>query len=381
MKLYHYLFSLLFAVCLLVRGVAHPVAQGSLVCDVSAGGVTVEARVANEAIFLVAANTRETPPDSVDAAREMFGGYLLEKLRVSVDGHALAGAVTGVAPELDRSAVGFTRYSLRFAASPGATRPAALGMEQSLLNEITFAPGNAWEATFVVRVSSEGRTVAEALLLTNREPLVCGLPLPTAGDVVTLPRGRVLGEYLGHGFQHILAGWDHLLFMAALVLGAVTMWDLLKVVTAFTLAHTITLVLATLDIVRLPSRVVEPMIALSIVFVAMENVLHPAAARTRWRLAVAFGFGLFHGLGFAGGLLEAMSGLPGSALLAALVGFSIGVEVGHQVVALPLFGLFRGLRACVRENLVFRAQRVASGVVSLAGCWYLVASLRAFGAR
>ncbi len=370
------LFSLLLIIGLFADTHAHPVAQGSLVCDVAAGGVIVEARVANEAIFLVAANTRETPPDSVDAAREMFGGYLLEKMRVFTDGGALSGVVTGIVPEVDRSAVGFTRYSLRFSGSPGVGMAASLRMEQSLLNEITFAPGNVWEATFVVRVSREGCTVAEALLLTHRAPLVCELSLPVASEAASLPYGRVLGEYLGHGFEHILVGWDHLLFMAALVLGAVTLWDLLKVVTAFTAAHTITLVLATLDVFRLPSRVVEPMIALSIVFVAVENVLHPAAARTRWRLVVAFGFGLFHGLGFAGGLLEAMSGLPVGALVAALLGFSIGVELGHQVVALPLFGLFRGLRARARENFVFRARRVASGLVSAAGCWYLVAALR-----
>ncbi len=366
---------LLLLACLLTRAWAHPVAQGSIVCDVSAGGVRVEARITNEEIFLVAANMRDTPPDSVDAARTMHGDYLLDKLHVFADERALAGAVTEMAAEADRSAVGFTRYVLHFALPAGAPLPASLRVEQTLLNEIAFAPGNAWEATFVVRVSREGRTVADALLLTHRAPLVCALPMQAEGEAAPLPRGRVLREYLGHGFHHILEGWDHLLFMAALVLGAATLWDLLKVVTAFTLAHTITLVLATLDIFRLPSHIVEPMIAVSIVFVAVENVLRPAAARTRWRLVAAFGFGLFHGLGFAGGLLEAMSGLPTGALVAALAGFSIGVELGHQVVALPLFGIFRALQAGTQEKFVARARRVASGCVSAAGCWYLVAAL------
>ena len=369
------LLSLLLLACLLTRAFAHPVSQGSIVCDVSAGGVTLEARITNEEIFLVAANMRGTPPDSVDAARTMHGGYLLEKMHVFADDRALAGVVTEMAAEADRSAVGFTRYVLHFALPAGAPLPASLRLEQTLLNEIAFAPGNAWEATFVVRVSRAGRTVEDALLLTHRAPLVCALPL-AAGEAAPLPRGRVLGEYLGHGFHHILEGWDHLLFMAALVLGAATLWDLLKVVTAFTLSHTITLVLATLDIFRLPSHIVEPMIAASIVFVALENVLRPSAASTRWRLVAAFGFGLFHGLGFAGGLLEAMSGLPTGALVAALAGFSIGVELGHQVVALPLFGVFRTLQAGAPEKFVARARRVASGCVGAAGCWYLVAALR-----
>ena len=114
--------SLLLLACLLTHTFAHPVAQGSIICDVSAGGVTLEARITNEEIFLVAANIRDTPPDSVDAARTMHGGYLLEKLHVFADERALTGAVTEMAAEADHSAVGFTRYTLHFALPAGASQ-------------------------------------------------------------------------------------------------------------------------------------------------------------------------------------------------------------------------------------------------------------------
>ena len=120
--------------------------------------------------------------------------------------------------------------------------------------------------------------------------------------------------YALHGIEHILTGYDHLLFVTALVLAAGRFWDLVKVVTAFTLAHTITLTLSVLNIVTLRSAIVEPMIAASIICVAVQNIFWPERSTGWARLAIAFSFGLFHGLGFAGGLKDAMTGMPSVAL-------------------------------------------------------------------
>lgn len=111
----------------------------------------------------------------------------------------------------------------------------------------------------------------------------------------------IVGTYFWHGIRHILTGYDHLLFIAALVLGAATLWDLVKVVTAFTVAHSITLTLAAMNLVHLPDWVVEPLISASIFFVALQNIVWPEQSRGGTRLTVAFFFGLFHGFGFAGG--------------------------------------------------------------------------------
>jgi len=160
-----------------------------------------------------------------------------------------------------------------------------------------------------------------------------------------------------------------------------SLWELAKVITAFTLAHSITLALSAFDLFRLPPPVVEPVIAASIIFVSFQNVFWPERTRGWTRLAVAFFFGLFHGLGFAGALLEAMQGMSSNALVLAILGFSAGVEVGHQVVVLPTFcalKLARGWRRVADQNeaRTLRISRWASAAISLAGMVYLGAALR-----
>jgi hypothetical protein len=140
----------------------------------------------------------------------------------------------------------------------------------------------------------------------------------------------VVSQYLGLGFEHILFGIDHLLFVLALLLIVDGRWLLLKTVTAFTLAHSITLAFATMGGARLPSAPVEAVIALSIVFVASEIVREGKGERgltTRAPWLVAFIFGLLHGFGFAGALAEV--GLPDGHIPTALLFFNIGVELGQ----------------------------------------------------
>lgn len=150
---------------------------------------------------------------------------------------------------------------------------------------------------------------------------------------VVLPNPPTLAEvvktYVWLGFTHILPkGLDHILFVLGLFLLSRRLRPLLWQVTAFTAAHTITLGLATFGVVSLPATIVEPLIALSIVYVAVENVLHENLGR--FRVAVVFAFGLLHGLGFAGVLREL--GLPKSQLFPALLSFNVGVELGQLTV-------------------------------------------------
>jgi hypothetical protein len=136
------------------------------------------------------------------------------------------------------------------------------------------------------------------------------------------------------GAEHMLGGPDHLLFLLALLALSRGLWSTVKIVTGFTLAHSITLSLATLGWVDVPSRIAEPLIAGSIVWVAVENLVAPQSDSRRW-LVAAF-FGLVHGLGLANGLLEL--GLPREALVPALIGFNLGVELGQLLfvaIALP----------------------------------------------
>lgn len=158
---------------------------------------------------------------------------------------------------------------------------------------------------------------------------------------------EVAGSYWRMGTIHILEGADHLLFVLALLLIVSGLIPLLKAVTAFTVAHSITLVLATLDLIRMPSSPTEAIIALSIVFLAGE-IIHKHQGKfgitERWPWLIAFIFGLFHGLGFAGALFEI--GVPQHEVPLALFMFNVGVETGQLLfiaVVLSLMALFKHL--------------------------------------
>ncbi|MFL6192953.1 MAG: HupE/UreJ family protein [Thermoanaerobaculia bacterium] len=154
-------------------------------------------------------------------------------------------------------------------------------------------------------------------------------PFSLAETVIPPTRGEVVRQYLKLGFTHIVpAGPDHILFVLGIFLLSRRVKPILQQVTAFTVAHTLTLGLSIYGVVSLPTAIVEPLIALSIVFVAVENILTPELRPSR--IALVFAFGLLHGLGFAGVLSQL--GLPRSELLTALLSFNVGVEGGQLAV-------------------------------------------------
>ena len=171
------------------------------------------------------------------------------------------------------------------------------------------------------------------------------------------PPGRLdtFGRYLTLGFTHILPlGLDHMLFVLGIYLLSRRARSVLLQVSAFTLAHSITLGLSMYGLVSLSPKIVEPMIAVSIAYVAIENLF--LSELKSWRVALVFGFGLLHGLGFAGALQEL--GLPRSEFLAALLGFNLGVEAGQLTVigaAFLLVGWHYSNRAWYRGRVVVPA--------------------------
>ncbi len=147
-------------------------------------------------------------------------------------------------------------------------------------------------------------------------------------------------SYFVLGIEHILTGYDHLLFLLVLILRGGSLVQLLKIITAFTLAHTVTLGLAALDVVTLPGALVEAVIALSIAYVAAENLFPKYAISRRWM--VSFLFGLVHGFGFSSVLKEI--GLPRDNLLLSLLNFNLGVEAGQAAVVLLLVPILMRMR-------------------------------------
>lgn len=181
--------------------------------------------------------------------------------------------------------------------------------------------------------------------------------------------GPVFTRFLQLGFEHIWEGIDHLLFVAGLILVARTWRRILVTITGFTLAHSVTLGLAALDLVRLSPRAVEAVIALSIVFLAVEIVKGPRDTLT-WRkpVAVAAAFGLLHGFGFANVLRE--TGLPEDNLLGALLAFNLGIEAGQVIFAALVFAAIALARQLAANRGEALAQRLAGyGLGIVASAW------------
>jgi len=351
---------------------AHPVAQGGLELALFPDHVSVRVRPSMEEVLVASAFSGGDR--SLSEQVRVHGNYLLRHLRVRADGRLIGGRVLTVVDGHN----GRPEYGLQYPLIGGV--PATILVEQDLLREFEYAPGNPWEAPYVVRVERAGHAPLEGLLLGWRQPLTLkcdGNGIARCGPA-QVGRAGIALAYVRHGVFHILSGYDHLLFIAALALAVATLGDLVKVISTFTLAHSITLTLSVLNIVRLPGNVVEPMIAASIVFVAVQNILTPERSRGTGRLLVAFFFGMFHGLGFAGGLLGAMEGMAGFAVGLAIVAFSAGVEAGHQLIVLPIFGALTVMRRVAPNSTLAscRAMRYGSAVISAAGLFYLVVALR-----
>ena len=206
-----------------------------------------------------------------------------------------------------------------------------------------------------------------------------------------LSKWRQFLDYGNEGVWHIWTGFDHILFLLSLLLPAVLVrsglpgqgWtparsfgaelrDVVKVVTAFTLAHSITLSLAALGVVALPSRLVESAIALSVVLAALNNIW-PLVYEKRW--VIAFCFGLIHGFGFASVLADL--GLPQDALLIALVGFNLGVEAGQ----LAIVSVFLPVAYALRSTVLYRRLLFVYGSAAIASIAFLWLVQRAFNVQ
>ena len=176
-------------------------------------------------------------------------------------------------------------------------------------------------------------------------------------------------HFVYQGIIHILGGLDHVLFVVSLIIAVRTARELLVIITSFTVAHSLTLVLGSLGLVYMSPRLAEPLIALSIIYVAAGNLLRrdlPA------RPKVTFAFGLVHGFGFSSVLRDL--GFGSGELAPLLVGFNLGVELGQLAIVLPLFPLVAWLQR--RADLYGRVANATNGCVALVACWWFIERLR-----
>ena len=205
----------------------------------------------------------------------------------------------------------------------------------------------------LARIEHDGASESFAFATERREARI----EVGAGRAAT----RSVGSFFALGVEHILTGYDHLLFLLALLIGGGSVWSLVKIVTAFTLAHSVTLTAAALDLVALPPQLVESAIALSIACVALQNLFLPARGSERWLVALVFG--LVHGFGFSAVIKEL--GLPPDGLAWSLLLFNLGVEAGQAGVVVAAIPLLIGLRSASWRRTGVRAMSLVVLAVAI----------------
>jgi len=237
--------------------------------------------------------------------------------------------------------------------------------EQGLIGQFQLQQLGEQYSAAVVQISRlDGPT--QSYTLTGANP---GIFLSEDGKI---PLSQVMASYIPLGFEHIMLGVDHLLFVLGLLWLVSNPWTLIKTITSFTIAHSITLAAATLSWIGVPEEPVNAAIALSIVFIAVEVIKHQRgeyclSAQYPW--AIAFGFGLLHGFGFSSALTEI--GLPQESLPAALLFFNIGVELGQVLFVLLVIALIKCHRILQAGWPPWGKSASIYGMGSIAGFWFI----------
>jgi hydrogenase/urease accessory protein HupE len=290
---------------------------------------------------------RVLDPAVLSQRADAIGVLLRERLRLDTDGGTLAGAVWSAPEPL------VERQSLRLRARYPLTHP--LG---AIIIDAALFPYDPVHQTFV-NVYEDKALVTQAILSQER----------TRFEHTTGTRQgtwAVVQKFTASGIHHILIGPDHMLFLIGLLLLGGSVRRLIVVVSAFTLAHSITLSLAALNIVDPPSSVVEPAIALSIVFIGVDNLIVRGGRDLRaW---IAFAFGFVHGFGFAGVLRE--MGLESRALVWSLLSFNLGVEIGQLLVVVVIASALAMLRATSETAGRRLAFAGSLGVIAAGTFWF-----------
>ncbi len=289
---------------------------------------------------------------SLAAAFDRFKPRFLEGVRLEADGATIPLEVVNVDldPVGDIDFARLSRLSLS-GALPAGTENVTYSFDPS------FGPS-------VIRVPDAQGEYSYSAYLDTGAP---SEPIPVAGGL-TVSASQVFFDYIGIGFTHIVPkGLDHILFVVGLFLLSPRLKPLLIQITSFTLAHSVTLALAMLGIISVPASIVEPLIAASIVFIAVENLM--TNKLSPWRPFVVFGFGLLHGLGFAGVLTEI--GLSPAHFASGLIGFNVGVEAGQLAVVAGCYALFG---AWFSDKSWYRARVTMPMSLAIAGVaiWWFV---------
>jgi len=253
-------------------------------------------------------------------------------------------------------------FQLHFARQTGR---GTLRVSSGVISELPFG-----HRQLISVCTTDRQTLGERLISARENELAVkirsGLQSPPTSH------GR-FAEFFLLGVHHILTGYDHLLFLSGILIVCSSFSAAMRIITCFTIAHSITLGLATFNVLAIPSRFVEPMIAASIVYVGIENLW--SHGRLRWREVLTFAFGLVHGLGFASVLREMGIGTSDVGVAVPLFSFNVGVEAGQLLVAGCVLPIACRLKSAERFPRI--AVPVVSSVIACAGAYWFVERIAA----
>ena len=320
--------SSVFLLAYLQIGFAHPPGLSS--ADLTITQTGIDAKITFAVQDIEAFVPMDTDGDAEvtdlerDAAKPRIADYVANEFKLSVDGKP----VTAVSEKK----VGFdnqnnTTVELTFSDQPANTIN-KIGIESVILAKLP--PDH---KQYVTVKDSQGHEFGKKMLTQNANILEIDLKNNSATVATENRSTSTFTDFLKLGIEHILTGYDHLLFLFSLLVITHSFWPAIKIITFFTIAHSITLALAALNVVVVASSIVEPLIAATIVYVGLENIVRKDHVTTKQRCFLTFFFGLIHGFGFAGVLREMGISSIETGILVPLFSFNLGVELGQITVA------------------------------------------------
>ena len=295
-----------------------------------------------------------------DAAKPNIATFVANEFIIRVDGHEIkANTPSAAAVNFDKQ--NNATVELQFAGMPSTT----LSIESKFLNKLP--PDHKQYVT----VTGLGNMALGKKMLTQKANLL-EVNLKESAEPTTTEAHSTSTfiDFLKLGIEHILTGYDHLLFLFSLLVVTRNFLPAIKIITFFTIAHSITLALAGMNILDIPSRIIEPLIAASIVYVGLENIFRRDKVTTKQRCILTFCFGLVHGFGFAGVLREMGISSLETGILVPLFSFNLGVELGQITVASLVLPLIWWLHK--KKNVDRYLVPTSSLLTCLAGGYWLL---------
>lgn len=354
--------SFIFLLVQLQIGYAHPPGLSSADLTVKPDGLDAKITFAVQDIeAFVPMDTdedAEVTDAELNAAKPHIADYVANDLNILLDGkETKANTVNKVSFDKQNN----TTVELNY---PG-TLSTSISFESKFLSKLPTD-----HKQYVTVKDVGGHELGKKLLTQKSSTLEISLKSAVAPEATENHSTSTFTDFLKLGIEHILTGYDHLLFLFSLLVVTRSFWPAIKIITFFTIAHSITLALAGLNIVDIPSSIVEPLIAATIVYVGLENIIRKDKVTTKQRCILTFFFGLIHGFGFAGVLREMGISSIETGILVPLFSFNLGVELGQITVAaivLPLIWWLHG-QARISRFLV----PVGSVLTCIAGGYWLL---------